>query len=72
MKSQVRYHYCTYTGTEQGYHDNSSLSIERLDMRMRRVIFSPSKQRAGGGGGGAASFFFFFPCSADHERDWPP
>ena len=17
-------------------------------------------------------FFFFFPCSADHERDWPP
>ena len=28
----------------------------------------------GGGGGGAARlfFFFFFPCSADHERDWPP
>ena len=22
-----------------------------------------------GGGGGAA---IFFPCSADHERDWPP
>ena len=28
----------------------------------------------GGGGGGALPdfFFFFFPCSADHERDWPP
>ena len=20
----------------------------------------------------ARLFFFFFPCSADHERDWPP
>ena len=47
---------------------------------MRRVIFifiyfSPNEQRAGGGeGGGDAGrlFFFFFPCSADHERDWPP
>ena len=28
----------------------------------------------GGGGGGAARLFLFFspPCSADHERDWPP
>ena len=28
----------------------------------------------GGGGGDALPdfFFFFFPCSADHERDWPP
>ena len=28
----------------------------------------------GGGGGGEAlpDFFFFSPCSADHERDWPP
>ena len=28
----------------------------------------------GGGGEGCAArlFFFFFPCSADHERDWPP
>ena len=26
------------------------------------------------GGGDAARLFFllFFPCSADHERDWPP
>ena len=26
------------------------------------------------GGGYAARLFilFFFPCSADHERDWPP
>ena len=31
-------------------------------------------QRAGEGGEGALPdfFFFFFPCSADHERDWPP
>ena len=28
----------------------------------------------GGGGGYAARHFvlFLFPCSADHERDWPP
>ena len=52
-------------------------------MWMRRVIFlffflfSERAARGGGGGGGrgcAASLFFssFFPCSADHERDWPP
>ena len=35
--------------------------------------FSPNEQRAGGGGGALPDFFFFFfPCSADHERDWPP
>ena len=35
-----------------------------------------SSARGGGGGGGALPdfdfFFFFSPCSADHERDWPP
>ena len=40
------------------------------------IYFSPNEQRAraGGGGGGCQTFFFllFFPCSADHERDWPP
>ena len=51
-------------------------------MWMRRVIsyfyffiFSERAARGGGGGGGALPdffFFFFFPCSADHERDWPP
>ena len=39
-------------------------------------IFSPNEQRAGGGGGGGVRCqtfsFSFFPCSADHERDWPP
>ena len=32
------------------------------------------EQRAGGGAGCAARLFllFSFPCSADHERDWPP
>ena len=33
-------------------------------------IFSPNEQRAGGGA--LPDFSFFFPCSADHERDWPP
>ena len=35
------------------------------------IDFSPNEQRAEGG---AARLFlsFFFPCSADHERDWPP
>ena len=35
-----------------------------------------SSARGGGGGGGGGAlpefFWFFFPCSADHERDWPP
>ena len=37
-------------------------------------FFSERAARAGGGGEGALPdfFFFFFPCSADHERDWPP
>ena len=46
---------------------------------MRRVIFffflRTSSARGGGGGGGRCQTFFFlsfFPCSADHERDWPP
>ena len=51
---------------------------------MRRVIFyffyffSERAARGGGGGEGGGTlpdfffFFFFFPCSADHERDWPP
>ena len=35
---------------------------------------STSSARGGGGVGGALPDFFFFfpPCSADHERDWPP
>ena len=47
---------------------------------MRRVIFfffyflRTSSTRGGGGGAARLFFFFFFfsPCSADHERDWPP
>ena len=32
-----------------------------------------SSARAGGGERALPDFFFFFfPCSADHERDWPP
>ena len=36
------------------------------------LFFFPNKQRTGGGGSALPDFFFFFPCSADHERDWPP
>ena len=49
---------------------------------MRRVIFFffffffffSERAARGKGGGGAARLFliFIFPCSADHERDWPP
>ena len=47
---------------------------------MRRVIYFIlfiyffSERAARGGGGGAARLFLFLfsPCSADHERDWPP
>ena len=45
---------------------------------MYTFIFSERAARGGNGGGGALPdfffffFFFFFPCSADHERDWPP
>ena len=36
-------------------------------------LFSPNEQRAGRGGALPDFFFSFFsPCSADHERDWPP
>ena len=36
-------------------------------------LFSPNEQREGGGGRCQTFFFFsFFPCSADHERGWPP
>ena len=40
-------------------------------------IFSEQAARTGGGGGAGGGalpdfFFFFPPCSADHERDWPP
>ena len=36
-------------------------------------FFSERAARWGGGGGALPDFFFFFfPCSADHERDWPP
>ena len=35
-------------------------------------LFFPNEERAGGGGGVLLDSFFFFPCSADHERDWPP
>ena len=36
-------------------------------------FFSERAARAGAGGVRCQTFFFFFfPCSADHERDWPP
>ena len=35
-------------------------------------IYSPNEQRAGGGDAARLFFLLFSPCSADHERDWPP
>ena len=34
-------------------------------------IFSERAARTGGGGGRCQTVLFF-PCSAEHERDWPP
>ena len=31
-----------------------------------------SSARGGGGSALPDFFIFIFPCSADHERDWPP
>ena len=43
---------------------------------MRHVffcLFFSNEQRGGGeGGAGRLSLLLSFPCSADHERDWPP
>ena len=39
------------------------------------LFFSERAARGAGGGGRCQTFtltFIFFPCSADHERDWPP
>ena len=41
------------------------------------IFFSERAARGGGGGGGGGGaarllLFLIFPCSADHERDWPP
>ena len=38
------------------------------------IFFSERAARGGGGGGWRCQtfLFYFFPCSADHERDWPP
>ena len=34
--------------------------------------FLPTSGVGGGGGAARLFIFLFFPCSADHERDWPP
>ena len=36
------------------------------------LFFLQTSSARGGEGGRCQTFFFFFPCSADHERDWPP
>ena len=38
-----------------------------------RYLFSPNEQCGGWGRVCCQTFLLFsFPCSADHERDWPP
>ena len=53
-----------------------SFSVHAIAYRWRSLILFIFSERAvwGAGGGGAARLFllFSFPCSADHERDWPP
>ena len=53
---------------------STCLAPRHVDASRDFFFFSPNEQRAGEGGGGAARLFLFsfFPCSADHERDWPP
>ena len=41
------------------------------DLFIYLFIFSPNEQR-NAGGRCQTFYFYFFPCSADHERDWPP
>ena len=50
------------------------LTTSRID-NLTRLIHSLLYMSVGGGGGGYAArlfLLFSFPCSADHERDWPP
>ena len=46
------------------------------DASRRDFYFIFSERAAFGGGRGGAlpdfPFLLYFPCSADHERDWPP
>ena len=50
------------------------IAPRHVDASRDFLFFYFLRTRRGGGGGGAVGlfFFFFFPCSADHERDWPP
>ena len=55
--------------------EESHLQLQFDDFFLVFFLFFFSERAARGGGGGGAArlfFFFFFPCSADHERDWPP
>ena len=49
--------------------------VAPVDATLFLLIFLRTSSVGGWGGGGYAArrfFLFSFPCSADHERDWPP
>ena len=48
--------------------------VAPVDASRDFIYFLRTSSVGGGGGGYAARLFllFSFPCSADHERDWPP
>ena len=49
--------------------------VAPVDASRDFIYFLRTSSVGGGGGGGYAArlfLLFSFPCSADHERDWPP
>ena len=49
------------------------LTFTRFIFNLYIYFFLRTSSARGGGGGRCQTFSFsFFPCSADHERDWPP
>ena len=46
--------------------------VAPVDATRDFLYFSPNEQCGGGGYAARLFLLFSFPCSADHERDWPP
>ena len=55
-----------------GYNYNYLRQVEHVGVNIDER--SHLRDGARGGGGRCCHFFVLlsFPCSADHERDWPP
>ena len=61
-----------YKYTLDDYYGTSPDEDHAIGKVIPDGFFSERAARGGGGGGAARLFFFFSPCSADHERYWPP